>query len=460
MKQFLLLLSYINIRITVMALFLISMLFSCKKYLDAKPDKKIVIATTLQDAQALLDNYTIFNSYYPCIGDQSDDNFFLDDNRFNSLDLAGRSNYTWAKEAINESDWGEMYQIVLNATIALETVEKIPEIPSNRQLLNTTKGGALFYRGYALFQLAEYYSDIYDSITAPQKPGIPLRTSSDATIRSTRSSLAETWEHIADNFRQAAALLPVSSTIPSRPTKAAAWAALARTYLIMDRFELAVIAADSSLKLQNTLLDFNTLDSTASDPFTMFNTEVIFPSTSNTASQLDKSTYSLDSNLYTSYVPEDLRRSMYFSLNDYGGYGFKASYDGDNFNGSFNGIGVDEVLLIRAECFARTGHIDEAMNDLNTLLVTRWKRGTYIPLTAANSIEAIQLILKERRKELILRGTRWFDLRRLSKEHDFAIQPERIVNGSDYILPPNSSRYTFLIPKQVIDLTGMKQNTR
>ena len=444
----------------IILLFFTPVFSSCKKYLDAKPDKKLVISTTLQDAQALLDNYTIFNSYYPSLGDQSDDNIYLTDDNLNSLDVNGINNYLWSADAINEFAWGEMYQIVLNATISLETVEKIPRDSSNYQLWNSVKGGALFYRAYSLYQVAEYYAVIYDSTSASGMPGIPLRNSTDANVLSKRGTLEETWNQIVESYKQAVDLLPIKSAIPSRPTKASAWAALARTYLSMNKYALAVTAADSALDLQHTLIDFNELDSTADDPFERFNAEVIFPSNSNTAAQLDPSFYSIDTALYASYSENDLRRPMYYILNDSGGFGFKGNYDGDNYNGYFNGIAVDEILLIRAECYARLDQVDKAMEDLNTLLVTRWKTGTFTPLVAADGKDALAIILKERRKELILRGTRWFDLRRLSNDPNFAVQPERIVDGKEYKLPPNSSRYTFLIPKQVIDLTGMEQNIR
>jgi hypothetical protein len=40
----------------------------------------------------------------------------------------------------------------------------------------------------------------------------------------------------------------------------------------------------------------------------------------------------------------------------------------------------------------------------------------YIPITAGSSDEASQLILQERRKELLFRGLRWIDIKRLNKE--------------------------------------------
>jgi hypothetical protein len=69
-------------------------------------------------------------------------------------------------------------------------------------------------------------------------------------------------------------------------------------------------------------------------------------------------------------------------------------------------------------------------------------------------------ILTERRKELIFRGLRWPDLRRLNKD-GAGVSVTRKLDGQTYTLTPNSLKYTWLIPQQVIDFNpGMPQNPR
>ncbi len=100
------------------------------------------------------------------------------------------------------------------------------------------------------------------------------------------------------------------------------------------------------------------------------------------------------------------------------------------------------------------------MNDLNALLQKRFKTGFFVPLIAANSTEALNKILDERRKELIFRGTRWTDLRRLNKG-GANITITRTLNGQTYTLAPNSLKYTYLIPTEVIGFNpNMAQNLR
>lgn len=100
------------------------------------------------------------------------------------------------------------------------------------------------------------------------------------------------------------------------------------------------------------------------------------------------------------------------------------------------------------------------MQDLNALLAKRWKTGFFIPFSAGTADEALAIILQERRKELIFRGLRWSDLKRLNKEPRFAVTLKKTIGEKEYILPPNDNRYLFPIPSSVIEMTGIQQNPR
>ncbi|MNL77641.1 hypothetical protein D3C87_2038720 [compost metagenome] len=70
------------------------------------------------------------------------------------------------------------------------------------------------------------------------------------------------------------------------------------------------------------------------------------------------------------------------------------------------------------------------------------------------------LILEQRRKELIFRGRRWADLKRLNKEPRFAKKIVRVLDGETYSLEPNSLKYAIKIPQIVIEQSGITQNIR
>ena len=120
--------------------------------------------------------------------------------------------------------------------------------------------------------------------------------------------------------------------------------------------------------------------------------------------------------------------------------------------------------MTRAECSARKGNSGAALDDLNTLLSHSWQKSDYTPLSSENDEAVLAVVLRERRKELLMRGVRWSDLRRLNKEERFAKSLVRIIDDGEqiqtYTLPPNDLRYTYLIPQDIIGITGMEQNPR
>jgi hypothetical protein len=435
----------------------------CKKYLDAKTDKQLVVPATLNDAQALLDNYTRLNNSYPYSASVSDDDFYLADTYYAGLTTAFQNLYTWNKDLTTDNDWNGLYSDILYTNLALETVESIQPTSATLNDWKRLKGTALFLRSYALFLVAEYYSEPYSKSEAASKQGIPLRLQSDVNVPDVRSSMQETYAQITGDLSQAATLLPINITPLSRPSRAAAFALLARVYVSMEEYTLAGKFADSSLQLNSTLLNYNNLDVNAAAPFTRFNAEVIFPSVQLLAGSQSVTNWRADSVLYQSYNTNDLRKKLFFKTNGSGTalyYGFKGSYDGITAGTLFNGLATDEMYLIRSECNARLANTIAAINDLNALLITRWKTGTFVPYTAINSDDALIKILAERRRELLARGMRWFDLRRLNKDTRFAKTLLRQISGVTFQLPPNDPRYTFYIPAGVIALNGMQQNNR
>ncbi len=126
----------------------------------------------------------------------------------------------------------------------------------------------------------------------------------------------------------------------------------------------------------------------------------------------------------------------------------------------FSGLATDEMFLIKAECLARKGRITESMDLLNGLLIRRWnKTKVYVPYIATGSADALRIVLLERRKELMMRGLRWMDVKRLNKE-GANITFTRTLNGKLYQLSPNDLRFALPIPEDVISLSGMEQNKR
>jgi len=432
----------------------------CKKdFLDIKPDKKLVVPETVEDAQALLDN-DIMYTYSPYIGEVSSGDFNVEYNRWLAFPLIDRNAYIWAKDVYEGSalnDWNYMYRKVYYSNIAIEVLGEINPAPNERAAYDNAFGSALFFRAWNFYVLAQVFGKPFNEKTAGTDLGIPLRLHSDLNITSTRSSVAETYNRIISDVKAAVKILPGVGILKTRPSRAACYGLLARTYLLMSDFRQAALYADSAIKISPEIIDFNTLNASLAFPLTQFNKEVVFHQSMPNIAIFNSARLIMDADLYNAYTVNDLRKTVFFFQNA-GNTTYKGSYNGSA--ALFGGLAGDELYLIRAEGNARTGKLLDAEADLNFLLLNRYKKGTFTSYSGLDQAQLLKLILAERRKELIFRGIRWSDLRRLNMEPSTAVTLVRTLNNQVFKLEPNSPRYTFAFPDDVISLSGMVQNER
>lgn len=435
----------------------------CKKYLDQKPVSEVDTPDTLPELQGLLDRYNRLNISDPGADEISSDDYYLTTADWQTQNEQHRRVYTWEKDnlfPIPSNDWSSPYSSLYYANTVLDAIDKIEPIPSTITSWNNIKGQAYFWRARIFFRIANIWSLAYDKSTASTDLGIPLRLTINFNAPSQRNSAQETHTQIISDLKNAVQLLDVVPKAVTRPSKPAAAGLLARVYLSMREYDSCFKYADIALRFKHTLLNYNNspeIKPSASFPFQAFNTEVIFYALVNTPSILLNARAKVDSSLYRLFNANDLRKTLFFRNNNNGTYGFKGGYDGNN--GLFTGICTDELYLMRAEMYARLDNLISAADDLNNLLVTRWKQGTYQPYTFASKQEALQVILTERRKQLQMRCLRWMDIKRLNKE-GFNISLRRNISSQEFILEPNSPRFALPIPEDIIIMTGMPQNPR
>lgn len=429
----------------------------CKKnWLDQKPDKNLTVPETLKDFEALLDNSSINYSALD-IGEVSSDGHYLRADYFQYLDDTEKNAYTWTHDRayFGVPSWDQSFNVILTVNMILDGLKKTSPSPTEQKKWNEVKGNALFTRARLFFELAQIWTPIYRAENAVSQLGIPLRLVSDITIPSTRPSLQQVYDQVINDLVESLALLPNLPIYKTRGSKIAVYGELAKTYLVKGDFKKARENANASLQLYHNLLDFNSLDPLATY-IGLNNDEVIYhckgrPYVSAAYAYIEPSLFNL-------FDKDDLRRDIYFAKNTDGTISFKGNYNNDNMV-LFMGLATDELYLIRAECYAREGNTELAMKDLNTLLKSRWSNKVPFPkFTAVDAEDALRQILTERRKELILRGVRWSDLKRLNLEPEHATTLTREADGKEYTLEPNSYKYTFPIPDDVIQLSGMQQN--
>lgn len=434
------------------------LLSSCNNYLDLKPDAKMVIPKTLEDCELLLNDYSTMNAKYPSYGEVAADNYYLTSSSWKGIsDIDERNLYIWSDEPIvSTNQWQGPYKAIYQANQVLSVLAEITDHSGDRW--KVCNAAAHFFRAFAMQQLMQVFTSPYDKVTATEALGLPIKLSPNLDERSVRASLYETCLQIIKDYTLAVRDLPVQSENKGLPGRAAAYAGLARLYLVMQDNERAFQYADSALALQPTLLDYNSLNAAASLPFARFNAEVLFPATSSSSYALGQSYAIVDTALFKTFATNDLRRSLFFRQTG-NGMVFKGSYD-NSLSGIFVGLTTAEMYLTRAEAAARLGQLDLATDDLNTFRSVRYKTGSISPFESANATELLNEVLLERRKELIFRGLRWTDLKRLNKEASSAQTLTRILDGKSYTLMPGSKKYAILIPQVAVQESGMKQNVR
>lgn len=427
-------------------------LMGCSKdFLEDKPDKALLVPTTLSDFQALLDN-TIVMTVVPSLHVIAGDELNVTTNG-STLNAIQRNAYFWEDDVYeatsNIPDWSTPYKQVFYANIVLDGLSKLNRL-DDPSAYDYIKGSALFIRAHAFYQIAQVFAPPFSPSTAASLEGIPLVLSSDVNIRPGRGTLEETYARITEDLSLAYTLLPINVPFKSRPNRPAALALLARTYLVMQDYFNAFKFADMALSFNSQLLDFNTLNSTAASPFPVVlpngNEEVLYFSQNVSYAILSSSIVKLSEDIKNSYDSNDLRKTLFISptTGRYRGY---------------IGIANDEVYLIRAESNCRLDRLQEANADVNTLLVKRYQSGKFLPILLMDKEKLLQRILLERRKELINRGTRWSDLRRLNQFASTAIELKRVRDGVEIFLKPNSPKYTFPIPLTELG-EGVGQNIR
>lgn len=432
-------------------------------FLNEKTNANLAVISTLDDVAKLLDNTRYFNfRSAPALGGNSADEYYYTEDQFLSASQEEQNTYIWAKDIFPAGtevwDWTVTYSQVMYANTALEALEQIGD---NSAYAGKLKGTALFYRSYAFFNLLQIFSMPYDAAKADELLGIHIRKTSDLNTPVTRETQRQCYDQVFADLAEARLLLPETTPFNTQPNQVSLQAFLARIYLTIGDYSNALKHADSCLKKKSALTDYNDLTKAAIGispdvPYPLV--EVLYNSRFNITASFAGFRMHPDSVVLKMYEENDLRKQIFFT-NYFGYLTYDGSYEYNNY-GPFGGLATDEIYLIRAECQARAGNTTGAMDDLNALLVKRYKTGTFVPLTATDADDALVQVLRERRKELHNRGLRWLDLRRLNKEPRFAVTLKRVINGAEYTLPPNDPRYALPLPDLEIQLSGVPQNQR
>lgn len=466
--------------IYILCLALLALSCNREEFLDIQP-KGQVIPSKIKDYRLLLDQTERFgnaqglqvispgfvNSYSN--SELASDDVMITDNliSFYPDGSTSTNTFTWNDniytDAQEDGDWQSLYGQIYVANIIIEDILNTVDGTLDEQM--TLKAEALAHRAFANFTLVNLYGVHYNTSSAITDAGIPLRLGTElVSVQLPRATVQEVYDVILSDLNEAIDNLPETPELVHRPSKAGAYALLSRVYLYMGDFEKARDAADASLTLSNTLVDFNTFPDWffpgVADPgdIAQEDSEIIWHKASN-------ATYGnrIASNEYLSLLePNDQRRRLFGPPSLFGLSGTEQIYAMGYVRG-FRPVGpsVPEMLLTRAECNARLNNLTPALNDINTLREKRMDTDTFSEIVSTDQDEVLDLVKKERRLELFMKGHRFFDLKRYNVYDTPKTDLTHVYNGNTFNLSANSKNWALPIAaKYILQNPEIGENTR
>lgn len=433
-------------------------LVSCSDFLDEKPSKSIVIPTTIEDLQSILNSIDQVNSG-ESLGLLLSDDLFMSDQGWLSLSTEIQEGYLWNKQISNSQgeipSWSVAYGNIFRFNVVLDQAEKlVPRNEVEQAQLDQIVGTALFLRAVKYFELLELFTHPVISDADLNKEGLPLMLELDFPTTKERSTIGEVYDQVIGDLTQALDLLPSIGQDPLRPSKVAAYGYLARVYMQLGSHEQALFMANQALELKAELLDFNSIPALESIPIPLytlypiprFNQEVVFHYLAGSQTYMFSDQTFVNQEVVDSYEENDIRKYLYFTAPDeQGRVNYLGSFSGDFW--LFTGITTGELYLVKAEMLARLGRSEESLEALNTLLESRYYAGTFTPVELANEDSILEVVLRERRKELVYRGyLRWSDMRRFLRDENWQGVAPRVINGATYSLGLDPENYYVDIP--------------
>ncbi|MCH4895611.1 RagB/SusD family nutrient uptake outer membrane protein [Marinilabiliaceae bacterium JC040] len=481
--------------------FMSLLLTSCDEYLDDMPSKtSSVQISTIEHLDGLLASYRSFYKEPNNAAIYGSDDYGIPMDLYNARPSTfyqkGLMWYLWDVNnlVLENSDYffSGAYSKIFTANTILEYVDKVKGSAEDKARL---KAEAHFIRAYENWNLVNTYCLPYASKFYGEF-GLPRKTSTSYEEPMVRMSLKATYDFIEEDLQEA--LKSKDNTVDRmwRGNAYAIKAFMARYLLFKGDYNNALKYANEVLAVKSDLVDYNTEMHYGKDlDYTINGNKVSLKMPYTHDEQMDMiDIMAWKEFIYLRvmdhgswwYVPSKELLDLYDHTNDLR-YKYHIvedySYDRSIQNYSYpgyvffykdripSGMTTANLILIKAECLARTGKIQEAMNAVNILRAKRMLPGSHVNLSATTKDEAILKVLAERRREMPF-SIRWFDIRRFNynktsiddvvlKRKFYSYNSTTILNNGalkEYTLP--EKRYAAPLTDKDIFLSNdqLKQN--
>lgn len=367
--------------------------------------------------------------------------------------------YTWSSEIYpvsgyynKDEGWNAMYNTSAYANTVINEVDNCKDGTEAEK--NELKAEAKVHRADAYLMLVNQYAKPYNESTASTDLGVPLILTQNTAQKVKRASVQAVYDQIVKDLTEAVPYLPEKQDFTTLPTRASAYGELARAYLLMGKYEDADKYATLALQ-QNSHVNNMASGETYVN---IKNPEILLlknPTQGN--SQYSPTVLHLSDDILSLLGEKDLRFQQWTALTadkatTYADDGGRIYYA--DIATQYRNIGpsVPEMMLIKAEYYARNNNPSSAMEWVNKLRLNRFTAADYMPETASDADDALKKVVDERHREFFCRNLRWYDLRRLQSDSRFAKTFTRQWGGQTYTLAPGGNRYVLPIPAYQLSL--------
>jgi len=479
-------------------------LAGCDEFLDEVPDNRVALDDLERAAQVLTNAYST-GSYAFTDWMTDDVGFTRGTNKRQNHDQA----YEWDEFTTGPTEpdspiffWYETYSAIAHANEVLAIIDEI-EVNNEQDITrrDAIKSEALLTRAYGHFMLVNLFSKHYNASSASGDLGIPYVTTPETRFiqQYRRNTVQEVYDMVEADMLEGLELLDDSFFANSGKyhfNRNAALAFASRYYLFKEDY-------DKCIEYCNELLGNDPaafIRDMTSETFQAAKSSIqgypqLYSSPELPSNLLLMRKISLVQRTDFSYAPTRPIYNDLFDQNFYEGTTDErenpAFVKGDNglmpvrYESLFersslnSNVGTpyhiaipfrgEEVLLNRIESYINNNRIIDAIADIQVLVDRRYSGDVpdldinyYRDLFGVgnnpfvNNKTILTIVLElERRKEFIIQGMRWFDIKRFELEVDHDLRDGAIIT-----LEENDKRKVLQIPESAIEVGGLKPNPR
>ncbi|QKX07405.1 RagB/SusD family nutrient uptake outer membrane protein [Aquimarina sp. TRL1] len=312
--------------------------------------------------------------------------------------------------------WQDYYHSISRANVLLNQIASIQTTNSKEEeILDFIHAQTLALKAFSYLDLTQLYAPRYSYLTREQD-GIILKDNI-ASEEKSRATMEASYREIERLLLRAIELFPPETTTKYRFSKNSAKALLARVYLHWNKYEKAIVLCDELLKRNINQESYASLwrsPDNSEETLLVFDNEEF-----NYASLFDNISGEYEYYIHFSitYGINDYRKDINLLEDDFRKLDnsvIRADFLGKYRNSLVDetpkpivGIRLAELHFIKSEALYKLSREEESREALNSFLSLR----NASPVTTTGSI-FLQDLLREKQKEFLGEGIRYFDLKR------------------------------------------------